>query len=208
MSESVSLEEWMRYYGIDWDEALCVNLATDGLDAASDHLLAIGAQFPKEEPEYIYVRGGYPGLTEQYHGITLDRYSKIWVGVKRAQELLRDIVEEAQLLVVGNRSFFQSWQMPNDPPLQVLGDYPVLGLSDYAKFIDSGERLCIGGADESVDKIAQRIAYNVRDMHYQSGYSIRSLFSRIVGELPSTEGVLFENQTVELTRLYCELLWA
>lgn len=206
-AKKVTLGEWLAYYDIDWESGLCVNIATDGLDPLKDHLLAVGCQFPGEQPEYVYVRGGYPMETEQYHGITLEKYGSSWVGVKRAQEILRDIVQDAQFLVVGNRGFFNSWQTLQEPPLSAFGDYPAFGLMEYAKLLHSepGLYTTIGS---SVEKIASWVAYNVRDMRYHGGYSMRSLYSRIVGESPSEEGILFENQTRELTRLYCAMLWA
>jgi hypothetical protein len=207
MSKPVTFGEWLQHHGLDWRAALCINLATDGLNPGFDHLLAVGLQFPGESPEYIYVRGGFPSKTEMYHGITVSHYSKSWVGPSRAQELLRDFVAEAQFLVVGNREFFNSWLLLHEPPLLVLGDYPVFGLTDYAKFLDSNERLFLSTGN-TVDSIMELISFNVRDMRYQSGYSVDSLVSRIVGELPDNDGIVFENKTVELTRLYCSLLWA
>lgn len=203
---SVTLGEWLKYYDIDWRAGLCVNIATDGLKPESSHLLAVGMQFPGEDPSYTYVRGGFPDNSE-YHGITFDKYRSCWLGPKRAQEILRDTVAKAQFLVVNNHEFFSQWMLQNEPPLSAFGDYPVVSVSDYAKFLDGEDKLVLTSG-ESLDEITALIRYNIRDKRYHGGYSLRSLCSRITGVPSSTEGILFEQQTLELTRLFCALLWA
>lgn len=206
-NEAMNLGEWMQYYGIKWESGLCVNLATDGLKPYSDHLLGVGTQFPGQSPEYTYVIGGFPAQTYQYNGITFDHYSHRWLGAKRAQEVLKELVEGAEFLVVGNFDFFRDWLGTMEPPLSALGDYPVFGLMDYAKYLDSGDRLYPGTGD-GIDAIMKLIRSNVADMRYHGGYTMNSLYARLTGSPVNTAGVIFESQTTELTRLYCSMLWA
>jgi hypothetical protein len=202
----LTLMEWLEQAQMNWRRGMCVQLATTGINPRNEALLAVGMLVPGKEPVYTYIRGGNPRRAAEYHGISFPEYSAKAVGIQRAQELLREQLAEVEFLLVNTQPFYEEWLQQDDSPLIVLGDFPVLGLLEYAKFLEMGDRL-YPTTGEYLDSVSELVCANARCAPKQ-GYSMCSVYGRYTGRTLVNEGNLFEARLRELSELYQVLLLA
>lgn len=208
MGKSLTFLEWAMHHDINARDALCLNLATDKLDADKGSLLGLGiCPVSTGEPLYVYVGGGNVEKTEDYHGIQSQKYYNKAVGPKRAMEILMSTLGNPPFVIVYNKEWVLDWIRTEQAGLGLLREYPLFDVCEYVKFLEEGDRLyATTGSD--IPEIMDLICFNTANLKKRKGFSFVDICARRLGRPAVSTGNIFEARLTELRELYLNLLLA
>ena len=190
----MTLLEWMHEKEIDPNNGIALSVGTDGVNVDKHDLMSISYR-NNGNGETLYVRGAAPEKVANITGVVPEHYYEKALGKKRVDELLTDVLKNAEFLIV-----YSSWSVLwlTHHFGELLRDRPYFDVIDYAKLRDLRKRIPIEVDD--MHTLATRMESSVHGI--RSGYAFEKVCTTNLVRGLDRSGPSLENKVKYLWDLY------
>lgn len=107
----MTLHQWLLLKKIKSDNVLALSISSDGFKVGRDHVMAISVtgNFDQSDISTIYIEGADPSKVKDITEVSEARYHENAMSWEEATDILRPIVEQADIIVIFHKKYVNTW---------------------------------------------------------------------------------------------------